>query len=236
MIRCIAVDDSPLALSLLEDYINRVDFLALEHKFTSAVEAAKTLRKGNYDLVFLDIQMPDFSGLDLARNIGPKTKLIFTTAYPDFALEGFDLDAVDYLLKPFSFERFMKAVNKAAAQLHNERTATAAGVVSEDRFIFVRSGYETVKIFLKDISYIEAMKDYIQVFTPGKKIISLMSMKEILALLPQDEFVRVHRSYIVPLSKVTRVSSRKVVVEDKEIPLGEVFRASFMEMMSKRIS
>lgn len=235
MIKCVAVDDSPLALRLLEDYIHKVNFLTLEYSFTNAIEAAGILRRKKAHLLFLDIQMPDISGISLLGALEYKPKVIFTTAYPDYAVEGFNLDAVDYLLKPFSFERFFKAVSKAKEQLNElflqETEADAA-------FIFVRSGYETVKIVLNDIMYIEALKDYVQIFTVHKKIVSLMGMKEILAGLPGEEFVRVHRSYIIPLSKVTRITSRKVYIGEKEIPLGESFRKEFFAKVrtEKRIS
>lgn len=233
MIRCIAVDDSPLALDLLEDYSKRTGILSLEHKCTNALEAAKILSKGKYDLVFLDIQMPDFSGIDLAKNISKPTRIIFTTAYPDYAVEGFNLDATDYLLKPFSFERFSKAVNKVVEQMQKEKLSLQLPV-TEDKFIYVRSGYDTIKILLRDIYYIEALKDYIQVFTAHGKIMSLVSMKEILHMLPGEEFVRVHRSFIVPLSKISKVSPKRIFIGKKEIPLGDVYRPVFQTEMAKR--
>jgi DNA-binding LytR/AlgR family response regulator len=233
MIKCIAVDDSPLALDLLDDYAKRTGILSLEHKCTNALEAAKILSKGKYDLVFLDIQMPDFSGIDLAKNIRKPTKVIFTTAYPDYAVEGFNLDAADYLLKPFSFARFSKAVSKVAEQLKKEKLSQQAPLEA-DKFIYVRSGYDTIRILLRDIDYIEAMKDYIQVFTAHGKIMSLISMKDMLSVLPCEEFVRVHRSFIVPLSKISKVSPKRIFVGKKEIPLGDVYRPSFQVQMAKR--
>jgi two-component system LytT family response regulator len=236
MIKCIAVDDSPLALDLLEDYAKRTGILQLERKCTSALEAARILSNNNYDLVFLDVQMPDFTGIDLAKVLDKRTKVIFTTAYSDFAVEGFNLNAVDYLLKPFSFQRFSKAVNKAAKLLETERTSALPNKGTDGRAIYIRSGYDTVKVELSDIEYIEALKDYVQVFTSAGKIISLMGMKDILAMLPLENFIRVHRSYIVSLSSITRVSPKKIFVGKKEIPIGDIFRGPFTERMTKRIS
>src|ERR1041385_5604577 len=228
MIRCMVIDDSPLALRLLEDYIGKVDFLALEHTCTNAIEAAGILRKKNIDLLFLDVQMPDINGISLFNSLEHKPKVIFTTAYPNYAVEGFNLDAVDYLLKPFSFERFLKAVSKAKEVL--EPRIPALGPPEPNApFIFIKSGYETVKVVLGEIRYIEALKDYVQVFLKEKKIVSPMGMKEILAELPPDEFIRVHRSYIVPISRITSIGSRKIHVGDKEIPVGDSFRKDFFE-------
>lgn len=230
MIKCIIIDDSPLAIDLLEDYISRVNFLKLEHKFTNAIESLGFADKGNIDLIFLDIQMPDISGIELMKKLDKKTKVIFTTAFSKYAVEGFNLDAVDYLLKPFSFERFLKAVNKVRTHLTSEKTLSS--ITNENTFFFVRSGYESIKVHFKDILYIEALKDYVQIFTTEKKIVALFSMKEILKELPQNDFVRVHRSYIVSLSKISKVSSTKVQIGLKDIPLGSHFRESFIEKMN----
>jgi DNA-binding LytR/AlgR family response regulator len=231
MIKCIVVDDSPLAIDLLEDYIGKVNFLKLEKSFTNALEAIGTLEKGTIDLIFLDIQMPDITGIDLLKGLTQKPKVIFTTAYSNYAFEGFELDVSDYLLKPFSFERFMKAVNKVKAQLASEDGNNSINKVLDDKYIFVKSGYESVKIFLKDIQYIEALKDYIQIYTNTERILSLMSMKDILEVLPQEEFVRIHRSHIVPLWKVSKVSAHTLTVEGKEMHIGDVFRDEFIRKM-----
>jgi DNA-binding LytR/AlgR family response regulator len=235
MIRCIAIDDSPLALDLLADYARRSGVLSLEYRCTQARDAIQKLKENRFDLVFLDIQMPDVNGLELARAIDKHTKIIFTTAYPDHAVEGFNLDAVDYLLKPFSFARFMQAVDKAVTRMRSEQAVAQPLRKEDEPCIYLRSGYDTVKVLIGDIEYIEALKDYIQVFTSRGKVLSLMSMKEILALLPQDEFIRVHRSFIVPVSRINRISSKKIRVKDKEIPVGDVFRAAFQERIAKKI-
>lgn len=230
MIRCLAVDDSPLALDLLESYIRKVDFLSLERKCNNAIEAMDVLGKNNIDVIFLDIQMPDITGIDLLKTLQKKPKIIFTTAYPEYAVEGFNLDATDYLLKPFSFERFLKAVQKVQAQLLAEEENGTTD------FIFVKSGYESVKIFLSEILYIEAMKDYVKYVTPHKKILSLKSMKEVLEEIPGEEFIRVHRSFIVSKSKITKVTTQKIFIGKHEIPLGDSFRPAFLQWFNEKKS
>lgn len=232
MIRCIAVDDSPLALDLLESYISKVEDLSLERKCTNAIEATDVLGKTKIDLIFLDIQMPDVTGIELLKTMRVRPKVIFTTAFPDYAVEGFDLDATDYLLKPFSFERFVKAVNKVRTQLDIGRSHEQQD--KEPQHIFVRSGYDTVKIFLDDILYVEAMKDYVRFVTKTQKFLSLKSMKEVITELPEDQFIRVHRSFIVPKAKISRVSPQKLSVDKYEIPIGESFRSAFFDWFNKQ--
>jgi DNA-binding LytR/AlgR family response regulator len=229
MIRCVIVDDSPLALDLLEDYISKVDELHLIRKFTNALEAIPFIESKNIELVFLDIHMPDISGMDLLKKLIKKPKIIFTTAFPNYAVAGFELDAVDYLLKPFSFDRFKKAADKAVSLIH-----TSGIKKNEEAFIYVKSGYDKVKINIREIHYIEALKDYIKIYTGEKKVLSLMSMKEILELLPKDEFVRTHRSYIIAVNKIKRVSSKSVLLENKEVPVGAMYRKEFVRFLESR--
>jgi len=229
MINCLAIDDSPLALELLEKYIGDIGYLRLIKSCTNALEAIEILRKGNVDLIFLDIQMPDITGIDLLKSLKVKPKIIFTTAYPNYALEGFNQNASDYLLKPFSFERFKIAVEKVNRQLQLEKNEE-----SDNEFIFVKSGYETIKIQIKNILYIEALKDYIQIFTKEQKILSLMSMKEILELLPFGEFIRVHRSYIISAGKITKVAPRRIYIGEKEIPIGNIHRDEFAKFLKEK--
>ncbi|MGZ4098977.1 MAG: LytR/AlgR family response regulator transcription factor [Bacteroidia bacterium] len=229
MMRCLAIDDSSLALDLLEDYIGRVDYLHLVKRCQSALEAGEILRKENIDLIFLDIQMPDITGIDLLKSLSHKPKVIFTTAYPNYAIEGFNLSAIDYLLKPFSFERFKTATDKAFLQLKLENSQ-----VKHENFIFIKSGYDTIKIRLQDIIYIEAQRDYIQIFTKEKKIMTLMSMKDILNMLPPDNFARIHRSFIVAIDKISGFSGKKVFVETKEIPVGDIYRKDFQKLLKEK--
>jgi DNA-binding LytR/AlgR family response regulator len=229
MIRCIAIDDSPLALDLLEDYSKRIPYLELVNRFTNALEAAEFLKKAHIDLIFLDIHMPDITGIDFLKKIHPQAKVIFTTAYANYALQGYELNAIDYLLKPFSFERFQKAVEKVNKQLELEKNA-----VQPDRSVYFKSGYTTVKVNVHDILYIEALKDYIQIFTTKQKILSLMSMGEVLDFLASDEFIRIHRSYIVSLGKLSRISGKKIVIGEKEIPVGEMYKDAFNKVLKER--
>ncbi|MDF9795192.1 two-component system LytT family response regulator [Catalinimonas alkaloidigena] len=232
MIRCIAIDDEPLALDVLEDFIKKVPFLQLVKCCQSAVEAIELLHQENIQLIFLDIQMPQISGVQFLKSLEHRPKVIFTTAYSDYALEGFNLDAVDYLLKPFTFERFLKAVNKAYQQI-NMQTAPpeqAAPLVKD--YMFVKSGYDIIKVHYKDIRYIEGLKDYVKIHTDEKVVVSLMSMKTLADDLP-EQFIRVHRSFIVNFERITLVQKRKVFIQKVEIPIGEVYRDAFFERLKQ---
>jgi two-component system, LytTR family, response regulator len=226
MIRSIAIDDSPLALDLIEDYVGRMNGIELAQRCTSALEAIPLIKKGGIDLLFLDIEMPDISGIQLVRSLDIKPKIIFTTAYSNYALEGFNVNATDYLLKPFSFDRFKKAVEKVQHQLELEHIA-----IKENEHLFIRSGYETLRVTVRDIRYIEALKDYIQIHTGDKKIVALMSMKEISALLPKDQFIRVHRSFIISQNHLSGYTSKKIMIGNKEIPLGESYKETFLDFV-----
>jgi two-component system, LytTR family, response regulator len=229
MISCIIVDDSPLALDLLQDYAGRLPHLKLVRKCSSAVEAAETINRGGIDLVFLDIEMPDVTGLEMIRSLKHKPKIILTTAYPSYAVQGFEVNASDYLVKPFSFERFEAAVQKVLSQLSLEKSSGAA-----QKSIFIKSGHDTIKVILSEIEYIEALKDYIQVFLKEGKVVSLMSMKEIMSMLPPDEFARVHRSYIVALPAISKVGSRHVGTAKKDIPIGDIYREEFLQLLKRK--
>ncbi|MFP4090567.1 MAG: LytR/AlgR family response regulator transcription factor [Cyclobacteriaceae bacterium] len=232
MIRCIAIDDEPLALDIVEDFISRVPFLELVETFQSAAEALEALHKYDIHLIFLDIQMPQISGVQFLKSLEKRPKVIFTTAYPDYALEGFELDAVDYLLKPFTFERFLKAVNKACQQLKMQPNPTAEAEPAQQpkEYMFVKSGYDIIKVRYNDIRYIEGLKDYVKIHTTGKTIISLMSMKSLTEELPEN-FVRVHRSFILNFEYISLVKKRRIHIGDIEIPIGEVYRETFLEKL-----
>lgn len=234
MIRCIAIDDEPLALDVLEDFIAQVPFLELVKTCQSAVEALELLHQEKIQLIFLDIQMPQISGVQFLRSLDQRPKVIFTTAYSDYALEGFNLDAVDYLLKPFTFERFLKAVNKAYQQLHlppPEPAGEKAPPPAKD-YMFVKSGYDIIRVRYDEIRYIEGLKDYVKIHTDGKTIVSLMSMKALAEELPAN-FVRVHRSFIVNFERITLVQKRKIYIQKVEIPIGEVYREAFLEKLKQ---
>lgn len=237
MINCLAIDDEPLALDLLEDFISRIPFLKLAEKCSSAFEAMKILQQENIELLFLDIQMPDITGIQFLKTLESKPKVIFTTAYPEHALEGFELDATDYLLKPFSFERFLKAVNKASKQIQLQHAASEPAEQSassdEKDYIFIKSGYDTVKVAFKNIRYIQGLKDYVKIHTYDSTILTLVSMKAILKRLPADNFVRVHRSFIVAIDKIDLVQKRRISLGETEIPVGDTFRKGFLEALGK---
>lgn len=228
MIKCLAIDDEPLALDLIEDFIGKIPSLKLVSKCDNAIVGLEILKKTHIDILFLDIQMPDINGFQLLKMIEQKPKIIFTTAYSQHAVTGFELDAVDYLLKPFSFERFKKAVDKAQKQIETE-----SKLEKSDDALFVKSGYETIKIPISTIVFIEALKDYIQIFTKEKKHLSLVSMKTIIDLLPAGEFIRVHRSFIIPLKKISRYSTKSLYIGDIKIPIGESFRKQLQEALIK---
>lgn len=230
MIKCLVIDDEPLAIDVLEDFIAKVPFLNLVKGCTSAMEAIEVLHQEDVQLLFLDIQMPQVSGVQFLKSLDYRPKVIFTTAYSDYALEGFNLDAVDYLLKPFTFERFLKAVNKAYQQINLQNKSSE--VNADKEYMFVKSGYDTVKVKFDEILYIEGLKDYVKIHTTGKTVIALMSMRILEETLP-DNFIRVHRSYIIDFERVSMVQKRKVFIDKLEIPIGEVYRDAFMERISK---
>ncbi len=225
MITAIAIDDEPLPLEILEAYCADIDFLKLEKTFTKTSEAKKHLDKYPVDLIFLDINMPSISGIDFYKDLKQDTMVIFTTAHAQYALEGFELSAVDFLLKPYSFERFSIAVNKANdfyAFIHNKPSL-------EEKHLFVRSEYSLIKISISEILYIEGLADYLKIhFENGKMILTRMTMKGMLSKLPTSEFIRVHRSFIIPINKIKAVRNKTIYLhEDQEIPIGASYEEDF---------
>ena len=197
MIHCIAIDDEPLALQLISEYCSKISFLKLEKVFTNTDEARVYLQENKVDLLFLDIQMPDINGMQFYKSLAEKPPVIFTTAFKDFAVEGFSVDAIDYLLKPFEYDRFLKACYKA-----NEYMEFLSSQEMQLNSIFVKVNYEIMKINLKDIELIEALDDYIKIYIKPTPVLTLMTLKSIQEKLPSRDFVRVHRSFIVPLKQI----------------------------------
>jgi len=238
MIRCIAVDDESLALDLIEDDIRKVSFLQLVKKCRSGLDALDVLQSEKIDLLFLDIQMPDISGIQFLKSLPHKPLVIFTTAYEKYALEGFELDVIDYLLKPYSFERFLKAVNKAQEHLsilEKKQAQPAAEEISfSNQFIFVKSEYKLVKIEIAEIQYIESLKDYIKIVVGGKPVVTLSSMKAIEDKLVAPDFIRVHRSFMVNIRKIQYIHRNFVMVGDKEIPIGDNYKESFLQIINQK--
>jgi DNA-binding LytR/AlgR family response regulator len=231
-INCLLVDDEPAALDLLEHFISRVYFLNLVKKCRNAIEAMQILEENHIDLLFLDINMPDVSGIQFLKSIITKPAVIFTTGYREFALDGFENDVIDFLLKPFDFERFLKAVNKANNLI--SKTIRQPVINQEpQRFIFVKADYKLVKINIDDILFVEGLKDYIKIYTRQKLILTLMSMTSIEEKLPSGEFFRLHRSYIISLSKIDSVSRHRVIIGEKFIPISVPYRDKFYAIIDK---
>lgn len=226
MINCIAIDDEPLALEIIEEFCPKVPFLKLEKTFTDTSEAAKYLRKFPVDLIFLDIQMPDISGIDFYKEHAANKLVIFSTAFSEYAVEGFNLSAIDYLLKPFEFSRFLQAANKAN-EYFNYLNSTDN---KEVQYLFVRSEYSLVKINLSDILYIETLDDYLKIHvTDRKPILTKMNLKNVMSKLHSKDFVRVHRSYVVPLNRIQSVRGKTIHLENIEIPIGVKFEEEFFQ-------
>ena len=235
-IRCLAIDDEMLALDLIEDNIKKVPFLDLVQKCRSAMEAMEVMRNQQIDLLFLDIQMPDISGIQLIKSLHHKPMVIFTTAFSKYATEGYDLDVVDYLLKPYSFERFLKAVHKVQEYLDlRDRAAgqpNAREMVGSDGFLFVKADYKLYKINLKDILYVEGLKDYVKIYISEKPIITQMSMKTLEEKLPSRDFIRVHRSFIVAFNKIDFIQKQMLTIGNKEIPISEHYRDQLFKIIN----
>ena len=226
MITCIAIDDEPLALELINDYASKTEGLELVKTFTNPVDALKYLKKFPVDLIFLDIQMPDISGINFYKLVEQPAMVIFTTAYGEYAVEGFNLNAVDYLLKPIEYSRFLTAVSKADDYkgFINKNSKVI------EKSIYVRSEYSLIKIPLKEIEYIESFDNFIKIHLAGKKAVTtLMSLKAVLGLLPSDQFKRIHRSFIIPINQVKSVRNKQVQLPMIYLPLGIRYETEFME-------
>ena len=236
MIRCLAIDDEMLALELIEDNIKKVPFLELVQTCRSSMEAMEILRTQPIDLLFLDIQMPDISGIQLLKSLHHKPIVILTTAFSNYATEGFDLDVIDYLLKPYSFERFLKAVNKVREYIDLRDRASnqsnAKESVSSSNFLFVKADYKLYKISLKDILYIEGLKDYVKIYVSEKPIVTQMSMKALEEKLPSRDFIRVHRSFIVAFNKIDFIQKQMLTIGKKEIPVSEHYRDQLFKIIN----
>lgn len=218
---CVAIDDEPLALELVRSYVERMPEVQLLGTFEDAISGAEFLLRKHPDLIFLDINMPDISGIELAKALKKKPMIIFTTAYKQFAFDGFELEAVDYLLKPLDFERFSKAVYKAI-DLKGYRTN--AYTTQDDPVIYVHSEYRMIKIVLKNVEYIESMEDYIKIhLKDDKPVLTLMSLKKVMELLPEQQFKRIHRSYIIPVSRIRSVQNKKVQLSHIVLPIGDSY-------------
>ncbi len=237
-IRCTVIDDEPFALELIKDYILRTPFLELAECFSNPFKALDYLNRVKVDLIFLDINMPELSGIELYKSLAAPPKVIFTTAYPEFAAESYEYNAVDYLVKPVKYERFLKAVNKASGLINpaveKQETSSPAQSNKESKaHMFIKSGTQQIKVHPDDILYIEADGNYMCFHTSQKKIMSLLTMKDVLEMLPANDFVRIHKSYIIALKHLEAIEKHDVVVGGKKIPIGATFREHFLEFMRR---
>lgn len=231
IIKCIAVDDEPLALDIIKDYISQVPFLKLMKTFRDGINVLEYLASNSVDLIFLDIEMGGLTGTQLLKTLQKKPKVIMTTAYRKYAVDAFDLDVTDYLLKPFSFERFLKAVEKANNLVIDMHKDPLQSDMHKD-FIFVKSGYKMLKVNFKDILYIEGLSEYIIIKTIAANIITLQSFKNIEKILPEAEFIRIHKSYLVALDKIDSIEGQNVVIAKKQLPIGNKYKKRFFEVVT----
>ncbi|MCX6271401.1 MAG: LytTR family DNA-binding domain-containing protein [Bacteroidetes bacterium] len=235
-IRCIAVDDEPLALDILEDYIHKVPFLELLKTFLNALECIDFLKNNKVDLLFLDIQMEELTGIQLIRVLKEKPEIIFTTAYDAYALQGYELDVTDYLLKPISFERFVKSVDKVydkmSGRSHPSAPLQEVSIYNpKNDFFFVKTEFRLQKVDFRDIQYIEGMGDYLRIVTLKERIMTLQNFKNMEDILPADQFVRVHRSYIVSIDKILSIERNRIKIADTLIPIGENYKKNFFGLL-----
>lgn len=242
---CLIVDDEPLARNLLTEYVRKIPWLRLEKACANPLEAMEILRSTPPDLLFLDVQMPEITGIGLLKAVAKKPYVILTTAYSEYALEGYELDVMDYLLKPITFERFLKAVEKAAHRL-NARTEAPTTAVEEKTtadnavppetppdFIFVKDGTKLVKVRLSDILYVEGLKDYVSIYTPQQKIVTLQRLKNLEAQLPAERFIRIHNSYIVALDWIDAVHKERVQIGKALLPISDTYQKAFRAFIGK---
>jgi DNA-binding LytR/AlgR family response regulator len=234
MLRCLAIDDEPLALELLEDNIKQVPFLELTGKCSNALEALRFLQQQQVDLIFLDIQMPGLTGLQFIQSLTQKPMIILVTAYEKFALEGFNLDVIDYLVKPVPLDRFIKACNKAL-ELYNLRNKKPGAITTEPEYFFVNVEYSLQKVEFADIQWIEGLKDYIKIClrSSTKPIVTRMSMKTVEEQLPAAKFIRIHKSYIVSIAAITSIRKTSVFIGTAEFPVGENYKDALNALVNK---
>ncbi len=237
-IKCLIVDDEPLAQRIIEKYAEDIPTIEISAKCANAFEAIQALNDMDIDLIFLDINMPKLSGINFLKTLKNPPLTIITTAYSEYALEGYELDVLDYLKKPFSFERFLKAVQKAQERMKESSKDTIIHEVVtshnlEENYIFVKSNKKTFKVNISDVFYIEALGDYVKIHTTDKVIVTYQSMKKIEALLPADSFKRIHKSFIVAISKIKSIEGNMVEIKDEKLPIGSNYKQEFQSIIDK---
>lgn len=233
-ITCLIVDDEPMALNLVENYVLKTPFLHLVQKCNSGLEALSYLNEEKVDLIFLDIQMPDLTGLQLAKVLPKSTRIVFTTAFDQFAIEGFKVEALDYLLKPFDYSEFLEAANKAREWfelIQNQDKVTPKNT----EFLFVKSEYKQIKVILNDVLYFEGLKDYIKIWLKNnpKPILTLMSLKTLEEELPANKFMRVHRSFIVALDNIDTIERSQILINKQRITVSDQYKQNFLDFITR---
>jgi DNA-binding LytR/AlgR family response regulator len=231
-ITCLIADDEPMALNLIESYVLKTPFLELKAKCNSAIEAMQVLEEGNeIDLFFLDIQMPDLTGLEFSKLLPQKSKVVFTTAFDQYAIDGYKVNALDYLLKPFDYNEFLNASTKARNYFESLQSASIPVSEKKQEFIFVKSEYKQIKINFSDVLYIEGLKDYVKIYLKDntKPILTLMSLKKLEEELPSENFMRVHRSYIIPLDKIEAIERNHIVIGNQQIVIAPNYKDDLMK-------
>lgn len=236
-LRCCVIDDEPLASGLIASYIEKTPFMELIGEFSSPKDAISTILNDNVDVVFLDIQMPQLNGIEFAKIIPQTTRIIFTTAYSNYAVDGFKVNALDYLLKPVSYEEFLAAANRALNwhELARRSAAAPAGSAIDNEYIIIKSEYKLVQIKVDDIVYIEGLKDYVKIYIDGteKSIMTLLSMKTLEQTLPSDRFMRVHRSFIVNLTKIRIIERNRILFGKAQIPISDSYKEAFSDFVNR---
>lgn len=228
IINCIAIEDEPLALKKIKEFIVQVDYLNLLEGFNNAIDAIGYLKKNTVELIFLDIRMKKLSGIQFLESLRIKPKVIITSAYDEYALKGYELDVADYLLKPFTFERFLKSVDK----VYNQLTELEVNLTND--YIFVKTEYRIEKIMLRDVLYIQGMKDYLQIHTIDRKIMTLQTFKNVLKILPKSDFQRVHNSYVVAISKIENIERNRIRIGQDLIPISDGYKDNFFVILKER--
>ncbi|MDF2190708.1 LytTR family DNA-binding domain-containing protein [Paraflavitalea sp. CAU 1676] len=238
-IACVVVDDEPLALKLIADYVQKTPFLQLREQTGSPMRAIELVQQGEAELLFLDIQMPELTGLQLMKIVGHKCKVIITTAYTDYAMDGYEFDVVDYLLKPITFDRFLVAAHKVRERMLNEpvaplQEATPSPAPSSPGYIFVKTEYKIQKIDLTSILYLEGLRDYVAFYTQSGKVLTLQSLRSFQDQLPELQFMRVHKSYLIALDKIEFIERNRIIIAGNYIPIGETYQDAFLQRLNIR--
>jgi two-component system, LytTR family, response regulator len=232
-LNCVIVEDEPLARNLMKDYVSKVPYLNLIEACSNPLAALEVLRQHQVDLLFLDIQMPEITGINFLKTLQKKPLVILTTAYSEYAIESYELDVVDYLLKPITFDRFLKAVDKASQRMNAPQPEAAKPADPANPFVFVKDGTKLVKIFWNDILYIEGLKDYVTIHTRTQKVITLQRIKVLETQLPADQFVRIHHSYIIAIKAIDAIHKGEVQIGTTYIPISDSYKKPFKELIDK---